>query len=172
MTVRASAEHHTLGHLDVAGAVGRLADFARRLAPYALAAILLGATVLLAISCKGSTVAFRTGSSVAVLNVEVPKTQEERQVGLMYRKSLDSDSGMLFDYGKDVSVSFWMKNTSVPLSIAFISSGGEVIAIKDMEPFSLTPVGSPEKFRYAVEANKGWFTNHGVKTGTIASIDL
>lgn len=159
-------------HLDLTGAARSLAGYARRYAPYALAALLLAATVMLAISCKGSTVAFRTGSSVSVLSVEVPKTQEERQKGLMNRKSLEEDSGMLFDFGKDTDTSFWMKDTPIPLSIAFVSSSGKVLAVKDMQPFDLSSVSSPAKYRYAVEANRGWFSAHGIKPGTIASIDL
>jgi len=90
----------------------------------------------------------------------------------MYRKSLPPDSGMLFDYGHEVETSFWMKDTSIPLSVAFISSDGKVLAVKDMVPYDLTPVKPPGAYRYAVEANRGWFGEHEIRPGDRAKINL
>jgi uncharacterized membrane protein (UPF0127 family) len=81
----------------------------------------------------------------------------------MYRKSLDDGKGMLFVFDRDESLSFWMKNTLIPLSIAFIASDGRILEIRDMEPESLTPVHSSRSVRYALEVPQGWFDRAGVK---------
>jgi hypothetical protein len=64
-----------------------------------------------------------------------------------------------------------MKNTFVPLSIAFIDSAGKVLGTRDMKPFDLTPIEPPGTYRYAIEVNQGWFAQHGIKPGTRATID-
>ena len=104
------------------------------------------------------------------LNVEIASNDEERQKGLMYRKELGENEGMLFVFEKDKILSFWMKNTSIPLSIAFLDKNGEVIDIYDMKPFSLEPVVSTLKCRYALEVNRGFFNKCGLKVGD--KIDL
>jgi uncharacterized membrane protein (UPF0127 family) len=121
---------------------------------------------------RGPTVSFKNGTEVVTLQVEVADSPRERDRGLMYRKSLPPDSGMLFDFGHEVENSFWMKNTSIPLSIAFIGPDGRVLAIKDMLPYDLTSVGPPGEYRYAVEANRGWLEEHGVGPGDRATINL
>jgi len=145
---------------------------ARRMVPFIAVAILVVLAFLLAISCKGSTVLFRNGDSVSTLNIEVVNTDQARVKGLMGRESLAPDSGMLFDFGLDVETTFWMKDTRIPLSIAFISSDGTILAIKDMKPFDLTAVSPPGEYRYAIEVNQGWFASHGIKPGSSALIDL
>ena len=104
------------------------------------------------------------------LNVEIASKDEERQKGLMYRKELGENEGMLFVFEKDKILSFWMKNTSIPLSIAFLDKNGRVIDIYDMKPFSLEPVVSTLKCRYALEVNRGFFNKCGLKVGD--KIDL
>ncbi len=104
------------------------------------------------------------------LNVEIASKDEERQKGLMYRKELGENEGMLFVFEKDKILSFWMKNTSIPLSIAFLDKNGKVIDIYDMKPFSLEPVVSKLKCRYALEVNRGYFNKCGLKVGD--KIDL
>jgi len=104
------------------------------------------------------------------LNVEIASNDEERQKGLMYRKELGENEGMLFVFEKDKILSFWMKNTSIPLSIAFLDKNGRVIDIYDMKPFSLEPVVSTLKCRYALEVNRGFFNKCGLKVGD--KIDL
>jgi len=172
MTVRAGVHENTFGHIDYASAVRPLAIFLRKMTPYILAVVLVASTIFFAISCKGSTVAFSNDGQVAALNVELASTPAARAQGLMDRRTISSDSGMLFDFGQNVNTPFWMKNTSIPLSIAFIDSSGKVLAVKDMKPFDLTPVAPAGAYRYAIEVNRGWFKDHGIKPGFRATIDI
>jgi len=172
MTVRAGVHENPWGHIDYAEAVRPLAVILRRVTPYVLIAMIIGSTVFLAVSCKGSTVAFSNDGKIASLNIEVAQTPAAVTKGLMGRKGLAADSGMLFDFKQDVTIPFWMKNTSIPLSIAFIDSSGKVLAIKDMKPFDLTEVKPSGPYRYAIEVNQGWFTDHGIKPGFTATIDI
>lgn len=173
MTVRAAGVHENpWGHIDYAELLKPAAAILRKAIPYVLALLLAGSAVLFAVSCKGSTVAFSSDGTVASLNVEVVSTPEAIQKGLMERESLPEDSGMLFDFGEDTSTAFWMKNTTIPLSIAFIDSSGEVLAIKDMKPLDLTPVKPPGPYRYAIEVNQGWFARNGIEQGSRATIDI
>ena len=171
MTVRAGVHENPWGHIDYAEAVRPLAAFMRKITPFVLVAMLVGSAIFFAISCKGSTVAFNNDGQVASLNVEVAGTPSSRATGLMERKSLGKDSGMLFDFGGNTNVAFYMKNTSIPLSIAFIDSSGKVLGIRDMKPFDLTPIEPPGTYRYAIEVNQGWFAEHGIKPGVTATID-
>ena len=83
----------------------------------------------------------------------------------MYRKSLDADKGMLFVYDKVQIVYFWMKNTSIPLSIAYINNSGLITEINDLEPFSLKVDRSSNPVLYALEVNRGFFKRNGIKVG-------
>ncbi|MCL2293386.1 MAG: DUF192 domain-containing protein [Spirochaetes bacterium] len=100
-----------------------------------------------------------------VLNVEIAETERARRTGLMHRKTLDWDSGMLFVFETDRRLSFWMKNTYIPLSIAFISSDGIIREIQDMTPHSLEPVVSRNFVRFALEVNQGYFEASGIRVG-------
>lgn len=112
----------------------------------------------------------REGQVVAKVKAEIAQTQDERSKGLMFRKKLADGDGMLFVFEKDEVLSFWMKNTNIPLSIAYISSDGRIIEIKNMYPNDENPVTSSRSVRYALEVPKDWFTRAGVKTGDIAVI--
>jgi uncharacterized membrane protein (UPF0127 family) len=172
MTVRGAVHENAWGHIDYAEAVRPLAVLLRKVTPYILVAVLVGSTIFFAVSCKGSSVAFSDDGHVASLGIEVARTPEARAQGLMGRESLAPDSGMLFDFGGETNTDFWMKDTSIPLSIAFIDSSGKVVAIKDMKPNDLTPVTSPSQYRYAIETNQGWFARHGIKPGYNTTIDI
>lgn len=100
-----------------------------------------------------------------VYYIEVAVTQEEQSLGLMNRKELKSDEGMIFLYKEDRKLSFWMKNTLVPLSIAFLSKDGTIKEIHHMKPESLTPVNSTHSVRYALELPQGSFERSGVEIG-------
>ncbi len=99
------------------------------------------------------------------LRIEIAATPETRSRGLMYRESLAEDAGMLFVFPDDREVSFWMKDTSVPLSIAYLRHDGTILEIHDMQPFSLDPVPSGRPVRYALEVNQGWFERNNVQVG-------
>ena len=99
------------------------------------------------------------------ITVEIADTQETQTKGLMGRESLDEDRGMLFVYERDSRKSFWMKNTKIPLSIAYIGADGTIREIYDMEPLSTRIIESKYSVRYALEVNQGAFERHGIKEG-------
>jgi uncharacterized membrane protein (UPF0127 family) len=101
-------------------------------------------------------------------SVEIADSDEERRVGLMNRESLSEDAGMIFLFPRDTRGGFWMKDTLVPLSIAFVDRGGEILRILDMEPCRADPcrVYDPGvAFRSALEVNRGAFERWGVEEG-------
>ena len=99
------------------------------------------------------------------LNVEIPKNQTEFDLGLMFRESLDEDSGMLFVF-EDVSKKhFHMKNTVIPLDIAFINEYGIIESIEELSPLKVLPISSPTEVLYALEVNRGWFKNNNISVG-------
>ncbi len=97
--------------------------------------------------------------------VEVAKTPEERSYGLMGRKDLGKDEGMLFIFETEDRHGFWMKNTFISLSIAFIDKNGRIVWITDMKPLTLDSHVPPQPILYALEMNKGWFSSRGIKVG-------
>src|SRR5512138_3480290 len=96
-----------------------------------------------------------------VIEAELARTEGERERGLMFRKVLPAGKGMLFCFSVDQVLTFWMKNTSLPLSIAWIGSDGVIKGMADMAPFSLAPVSSDRSVRYALEVPAGWFQAAG-----------
>ncbi len=102
---------------------------------------------------------------LASADVEVAKTEAERKRGLMYQEYLPQNSGMYFIFDNTEVVHFYMKNTKIPLSIAFIDEDGIIVSIRDMKPFDTTSVSSMVPVKFALEMNQGWFENNGVKVG-------
>jgi uncharacterized membrane protein (UPF0127 family) len=113
-------------------------------------------------------VTFRT-SSVKVaghpLKVELALDSPQREQGLMYRKSLGKEDGMLFVFDEPAYHSMWMKNTLIPLSVAFIDKDGVILNILDMEPQTLDGHMAAGPAVYAIETNKGWYADKKVKAG-------
>lgn len=107
----------------------------------------------------------------ATASVTVAATRAAREQGLMGVASLGANSGMLFVFADDRQRFFWMKDTSIPLSIAFIDSNRKIVLIEDMTPNTLATHGGPS-MRYALEVNQGWFASHGITTGMTASFTL
>jgi len=105
-----------------------------------------------------------------VYQIEVARTREEQSLGLMYRESLESDKGMIFIYKEDRKLSFWMKNTYIPLSIAFIAKDGTIKEIHQLKPESLTPIISTHSVRYALELPSGSFQRSDAKIGDKISL--
>ncbi len=99
--------------------------------------------------------------------VEVARTPEERSHGLMGRKHLDKDEGMLFVFEREDYHGFWMRDTLIPLSIAFIDKDGRIVSITDMKPRTLDSHLPPRPVLYALEMNQGWFSSHGIKSGDV-----
>ncbi|MBA7654407.1 hypothetical protein ES703_62285 [subsurface metagenome] len=127
-----------------------------------LALILLFSTLL---SCSKSAEIIDISLAGERFRVEVARTPGQRQKGLMFRQSLGEREGMLFVFETDSRLSFWMKNTPLQLSLAFISSPGEILEIVDMEPRSLKSVRSKRSARYALELQLGTFTEIGAGVG-------
>jgi uncharacterized membrane protein (UPF0127 family) len=109
-------------------------------------------------------VQLRIGNSS--LFAEVADNPQTSANGLMFRNSLPDDHGMLFVFEKPKTASFWMKNTKIPLSIAYIDSAGRILQIESMKPLDETPVASTSsEVAFALEVNEGWFTRNGVSAG-------
>lgn len=136
--------------------------------------ILSLASIFMMISCEkkpNSNLTVKTliiqkqdGTCVEV-KAEIADTDESRQFGYMEREKIPEGTGMLFVFDRDQILSFWMKNTPHPLSIAYIDSRGKIRNIYDMTPFSLASVVSTVSVRYALEVPQGWFEKVGVKVG-------
>ena len=97
--------------------------------------------------------------------VEVVDNQEQRATGLMNRFSLQPDHGMLFVFDRPQALAFWMKNTYIPLSIAFVDAGGAVLNIEDMTPQDESTHWSKGNALYAIEMKQGWFAGKGIEPG-------
>lgn len=97
--------------------------------------------------------------------VEIADEDEERSRGLMHRESLPENQGMLFVYTDERTLSFWMRNTLIPLDIAYIDREGRIVDIQQMEPQDSTTHPSAAPAMYALEMNQGWFEANGVEVG-------
>ena len=105
------------------------------------------------------------------LDVEYAKTFEQRARGLMFRKTLCDNCGMFFKFSSPRLAGMWMKNTSVPLDVAFIDRNGVITDIKPLTPHSLESVGSSKEVLYALEMNQGWFAENNITVGDQITID-
>ncbi|MCW8109417.1 DUF192 domain-containing protein [Alteromonas ponticola] len=104
--------------------------------------------------------------------VEYAHSPAQRAQGLMFRKSLCEDCGMLFYFTPHRKVGMWMKNTYIPLDVAFIDEEGVITDIKAMQPHDLNTTMSSKKVAYSLEMNQGWFKQHNVKVGDTIKIDI
>jgi uncharacterized protein len=130
------------------------------------------AFVTLVLSSVGCHQGLKSDMPVVELNmdgykvlVEVANTEATRMAGLMFRKDMGTDNGMLFVFSDTKSRAFWMKNTEIPLSIAFADETGKIENILEMPPETEQSFMSVGAARYALEMNAGWFTKHNVKAG-------
>jgi uncharacterized membrane protein (UPF0127 family) len=101
-----------------------------------------------------------------LIRAEVVSDPGTRAQGLMYRKSMAQNAGMLFIFDEAEVHCMWMKNTLIPLSVAFIDDNGGIVNIADMEPHSEASHCAARPVRYALEMNRGWFAARGIKPGT------
>jgi len=104
-------------------------------------------------------------AGIHVIHAEIANTEDERRQGLMYRTELPGNDGMLFVFEAPDVQCFWMRNTLLPLSIAFIADDGTVVNIEDMAPQTDDAHCARKPVRYALEMAQGWFAQHGVKAG-------
>lgn len=100
------------------------------------------------------------------LQVYVARSVQERAQGLMHRREMPQDEGMLFMSGESRVQKYWMKDTPLPLSIAFLAEDGTVLKIADLEPNDLASESSEHAVRFVLEVNRGWFEERGVGPGT------
>ncbi len=101
-----------------------------------------------------------------MVRAEIADEEHERATGLMFRESLASNSGMLFIMDKTGPVGFWMKNTTIPLSIAYLDRFGTIVELHDLKPLVETPVSSRfSNIAYALEMPQGWFTKNNIWPG-------
>ena len=132
-------------------------------------AIRVLAALLLAVSlCAFADVQFKHGSIKVgpyPMKVEIAADDQQRAHGMMFRKSMPKDDGMLFVFDEPAYQQFWMKNTLIPLSIAFIDKDGIILNILDMEPQTEDLHPSDGAALYAIETNKGWFAAKKIKAG-------
>ena len=151
----------------------------RRCGKGGVVCVLLFAAALLFASCTAEspmevqtlTLKRADGSTVSV-RAEMARTDAERSRGFMKRKRIPDGTGMLFVFAKDERLSFWMKDTPHPLSIAYIDSGGRIRDIYDMTPYSLAPVKSTVSVRYALEVPQGWFDRVNIEVGDTLALDF
>lgn len=99
------------------------------------------------------------------IDAQVAATPQERQTGLMHRKEMPQHEGMLFVFEQPAQQCFWMKNTLLPLTAAFVDDDGTIVNLADMKPQTLDSHCSVKPVRYVLEMNQGWFAKKGIKAG-------
>ena len=131
--------------------------------------------ILFSASCKSKKLPVieititRADGTTQTVKAEVAEKEEDRNHGFMERKNIPDGTGMLFIFEKEQILSFWMKNTPHPLSIAYIDNRGKIRNIYDMTPFSLSPIKSTSSVRYALEVPQGWYEANNISVGDIVT---
>jgi uncharacterized membrane protein (UPF0127 family) len=127
------------------------------------AALLLAAAPALA---QSPPPIVQLNAGMHLIRAEVVSDSATRAQGLMHRKALAQNAGMLFIFDEPAVHCMWMKNTLIPLSVAFIDDQGAIVNIADMEPHSEASHCAAQPVRYALEVNRGWFAARAIKPGT------
>lgn len=107
----------------------------------------------------------KLGAGMHVINAQVASTPDQRQIGLMLRKDMPQHEGMLFVFEQAAVQCFWMKNTQLPLTAAFVADDGTMVNMADMLPETTDSHCSAKPVRYVLEMNQGWFSRKGIKPG-------
>ena len=109
----------------------------------------------------------RTKLSVGMyqIDAQVAASSEQREIGLMFRKNMPQHEGMLFIFESPSRLCFWMKNTPLPLTAAFVADDGAIVNLEDMKPLTTESHCSTKPVRYVLEMNQGWFAKKGIKPG-------
>jgi uncharacterized protein len=105
------------------------------------------------------------GAGMHNIKAEVAQTEEEHEIGLMFRTSMGSSEGMIFVFDRPGKQCFWMKNTLIPLVVAFVADDGTIVNLDEMKPQTLNPHCSTRPVRFVLEMNTGWFAKRGIKDG-------
>ena len=124
------------------------------------------ASLLLAAAAHAELPVVELTAGMHIIRAEVAADFGTRAQGLMFRKSLERNAGMLFIFDESAVHCMWMKNTYIPLSVAFIDADGAILNIADMQPQSERSHCAAKPARYALEMTRGWFAERGIKPGT------
>ena len=108
----------------------------------------------------------KLNAGLYVIDAQVAQTPEQRQIGLMMRQDMPQHEGMIFVFEQASEQCFWMKNTLLPLTAAFVADDGTIVNMADMKPQTTESHCSAKPVRYVLEMNKGWFAKKGIKPGS------
>lgn len=108
----------------------------------------------------------KLAAGMHLIDAQVASTPEQRQIGLMLRKEMPQHEGMVFLFDQASQQCFWMKNTLLPLTAAFVADDGTIVNLADMKPETTESHCSTQPVRYVLEMNKGWFEKKGIKAGS------
>ena len=133
----------------------------------ALALLLGWATAALAQEGPQKLPAIQLSAGMHLIRAEVAQSPDQRSIGLMHRPSMGPNEGMLFIFEQACQQCFWMKNTLLPLSIAFLADDGSIVNIESMKPQALDSHCSKRPVRFVLEMNEGWFAKRGIKPGSV-----
>ncbi len=131
---------------------------------FALAAA-LAATLALAQEPQMNLPRVKLAAGMHQIDAQVAATPDQRQTGLMHRKEMPQHEGMLFIFEQPSPQCFWMKNTLLPLAIAFVADDGTIVNLDEMAPQTLDSHCSARPVRYVLEMQQGWFAKRGIKPG-------
>ena len=138
----------------------------------ALAGILASATLTVSVCAQEQDAPqmnlqhVKLAAGMHQIDAQLALTPEQRQIGLMFRKDMPQHEGMIFVFEQATAQCFWMKNTLLPLTAAFVADDGTIVNLADMKPQTLESHCSEKPVRYVLEMNKGWFAKKGIKAGS------
>ena len=139
--------------------------FATLRALHASSALVLLGSAALAQDGPQKLPSIKLSAGMHVIQAEVAQSPQERSTGLMFRKTMATNDGMLFVFDRPGQQCFWMKNTLLPLSIAFVADDGSITNIEAMKPQTLDSHCSTKEVRFVLEMNEGWFAKRGIRPG-------
>ena len=131
-----------------------------------LAALVLCCAGALAQDGPQKLPSIRLNAGMHLIQAELAQSPDERSIGLMFRQTMGTNEGMLFAFEQPGTQCFWMKNTLLPLSAAFVADDGSIVNIEDMKPQTLDSHCSKKPVRFVLEMNVGWFAKRGIKPGS------
>src|SRR5450759_1598723 len=108
----------------------------------------------------------KLSAGIHLIDTQLATNPEQRETGLMFRKEMPASEGMLFVFEQPAQQCFWMKNTLLPLTAAFVTDDGSIVTLADMQPQTTDSHCSAQPVRYVLEMNQGWFRKKGIKTGS------
>lgn len=142
--------------------------FLKKIAQNAATALVTSALCTVAAQAQDSAQHLPTvmlGASFHNIKAEVALTAQQHEIGLMHRTSMGPSDGMIFIFDRPGQQCFWMKNTLIPLAVAFIADDGSIVNLDEMKPETLNPHCSTKPVRFVLEMNTGWFSKRGLKPG-------